>query len=52
MGDTKLGGTDTFRFCYQIEGIGIPVAIGLIDISLNIITGISSEKTQVQAQKF
>jgi len=52
MGDTKLGGTDAFCFCYQIEGIGIPVAIGLIDISLNIITGISSEKTQVQGQKF
>lgn len=52
VGDTKVRGAHAFCFCYQIKGIGIPVAVSLFYISGQIVSGITQAQIQPEPEEF
>ena len=51
VGDSKIGGADTLGLRHQIEGVRIPVAIGLVYVGGQVVCGIAQAQTQPKPEK-
>lgn len=51
VGDAKVRGADTLSLRYQIERVGIPVAVSLLHIGGQIVAGVAQTQIQPEPEK-